>query len=287
MFDPGVSADVSAKALLEVEAGEPVPAGLAWAIAQRASRSRAREVAEADTGLDPDSLTTIELAAQVAELQDDFGRAAKIREKALLRSDHPRIRFHLAHAYLELHRMADALEVLEPLARDDPEDELVGAIYADALIEADHHLAEVGSRRPCPCGSGKRYGPCCRQREQRAVERFRDPSPLYEVRDALNRYSDRPELAQAVRAGVEEWVSMGGRADPGTGRPEIDEGRLRLLVERTWYLISVSATSSGSSGRTILERFAEDAVTPPHLARRARDWAGMARYGLWQIAELE
>ncbi|MGH2556845.1 MAG: hypothetical protein ACRDHO_14165 [Actinomycetota bacterium] len=282
VFDPRFPAAVSAKALLEVEGGDPVPAGLASEIALRASKSRAREVAEAAAGLDPGSLTAIELAAQAAELEDDFERAARIRVEALKRSDHPRIRFHLAHAYLELHRMADAL--LEPLARDDPEDELVAAIYTDALIEADRHLIGVGSRRPCPCGSGKRYGRCCRPREKGAVERFRDPSPLYELREALKRYSDRPELAQAVTTGIEEWVSEVGQTDPETGGPEIDEPQLRLLVERAWYLTPVP---EGASGRTILEWFAEDPATPPHLGRRARDWVDMARYGLWQVAELE
>ncbi|HYT80254.1 MAG TPA: tetratricopeptide repeat protein [Actinomycetota bacterium] len=287
VFDPRVSAEVSAKAVLEIEAGEPVPPGLASAIASRTSPSRAREVVASLERLEPESLTTIELVAQVAELEDDFGRAAKIREGALTRSEHPRLRFHLAHAYLELHRMADALELLEPLTQQDPEDELVGAIFADALVEADHHLAGVGSRRPCPCGSGQRYGRCCRPREQRAVERFRDPSPLYELREALKRYSERPEFEPTVTAGVEEWLSELGQAGSESGKSVIDEAELRLLVERTWYLIPVPDGGSGSSERTILERFADDPATAPHLARRARDWADGARYGLWQVDELE
>jgi hypothetical protein len=221
IFDPALPADVCAKALLDLEEGEAVPAGLASAIALQASVDRAREVARAVSLLAPESLTAVELSAQVAELEDDFASAAQMREEALARSDDPRLRLHLAHAYEELHRMADALELLERLTADDPVDDLTGALFSVALMEANHHLMEIGSRDRCPCGSGRRYGTCCRTKERRALKRFKDPSPLYDLRKAVNAYSDRPRFAGAIRTGLDEWVSEVDLADPASGERNI------------------------------------------------------------------
>jgi len=100
---------------------------------------------------------------------------------------------------------------------------------------------------------------------------------MYELRDALRPFLERPEVDPFVMEGISDWY-LGGTpeemGDPG-------ETEVRLAVER---LLVVSGPRPDDEHYTLLDGFADDPAMPAPLARRAREWRTFVRFGAWEVA---
>lgn len=256
------------------------PPGMARLLEADGPPSRARELAEAVLRRAPDRPAALALAAEVALAGDDAAEAARLLERAAKRSEAPELRSRLADAYLQLDRVADALDLLDALCREDPTDDEAQTLRMEALERAHAHR-QLDPKDPCPCRSGKRYGRCCRPQERAALDRFEDRDPLYRLRAALDEYVGRPEFQELREVAWDDWY---GDADPEDLSDEVME-EAKLWMERAFLVIPVDRRAPDGPENTVLGRFAADPDTPPDLARLAGDWLELARYGLWQVAD--
>jgi hypothetical protein len=192
---------------------------------------------------------------------------------------------------------AEAVELLEPLLREIPEDDFAAEVYG-AAISAAYALADEAE-------------PGEREREHAAVARFADRSGLTALRDAIAGFLAGTELGQEVQARVstelpdaddvdwpaddlaafgklaEEiaWLTVNPARD-SADLPEDDEDLLPdddadLLPEDDADLLTDEDDASG----TPLMAFSADPSTPPALAAGAAAWYEHIHYGLWRIVD--
>jgi hypothetical protein len=295
MYDPATPVVELAGLLLVQFGGSPVlPVLPDLLISKGSSAGRLVEVSEVmradetaqfepveDGGAYRLSLTCLTFSAAAAHAAGDATRARELIDEALRYAYDPeeqlRVAMHLgAHG-----RIADALDVIEELLRDDPGDDQAARVYGAAIEEAFGRSATDEPPSGCPCGSGGSWRDCCAPRERAAIERFGDQSGLVALQDAVAAYLTRSGYGRAVAAEVSQWRSLTETEGwtPGERKPF-------LALAQELALATVMVSPEGQAGEdNALGAFAADPATPPELAAQARAWRGHIHYGLWQIAE--
>lgn len=174
----------------------------------------------------------------------------------------------------------EALELIGPHLRDDPDDELATSIYAIAVQRAQE-AADPG------------------ELERAALDRFADRSGLVALRDAIGGYLDRTKWGDIVKGRVEKELSVvagedwptaerevfatlafesavNGAADSDADADADGDEDLRELIERD---------RREGPAETALTAFGADPSVSPALASMATVWATHAHCGLWQLAD--
>ncbi len=286
--DPATPPEEAARALLAIYGDSLPPAGMPLLL-EAGVGGRAAAVAAEVARIAPGSLAAVSLAGRLAEDDEDWERAISLYRGALETTpetapdgtwpeDGESVRSELlqrvAGCLLEQDRVADALDAAFEACRDDPG--LVDAqqALAAALLAAWSRRDLAPSAR-CSCGSGLDFGSCCRRREEAALARFEDRSPMYELRDGLRGFLDRPDIEPYVVEGVRRWYL--DRLPSEVGDPGEEEAR--IAIER-----ALLTMGPGDDDSTLLDAFADEPATPASLARRAREWRRFARFGLWEVS---
>jgi hypothetical protein len=242
---------------------------------------RAREIADAALRLDP-GLAALSLAADVAISDNDFATAGAYAARALELREHPELRMRLAMGKNAQLRIAEAVEVLDPVLVDNPTHVETQDVRAQAL----EVVAALDEDPPddCPCRSGRPFAACCGPVGRRVLQRFRDRRPLQELRDHVyRRAASEPRLRAALDEVLDQWTRSGVLPDGGidwerplSGANSDEERRLwALLVEQAWMMPTVDEKES------VLEFLSASPTTPPDAVRRARDWMSTVGWGLW------
>ena len=169
----------------------------------------------------------------------------------------------------------EAIEQVEPFVRDHLHDERAALAYAGLLRQA----AAMD-----PKGD----------REREALERFTGRSGLAEVKRAVVEFLERhPEWDEFVKdRAVQDFQLVPGRLLPASTVSEcaalIWEANVRgadLAMRGKTAKQVVGLHRGNHQPITPMMAFADDPATPPHLARRAADWAEHGHYGLWQLRD--
>jgi hypothetical protein len=272
-LDSRTKPEVVAEELLDIFRGEVAPFDLMAVLHQR-SPARAREIADEAMVRAPRTETALGLAVALAEIDDDAPRAIGLLQE-VGPSSHPRLRAALGRALNVEGRLREAADVLEPLCEERPELSEAEEERGFAVIGARARVETDDGSWTCPCGSGRTYALCCKRGEQEIVDRFLDREGFDRFRERLTGYSGRPEFQAMRERAWQDWF--------GPDRPPDDEtppiGELAGMVERAWLVLSAAGTQSGRD--TVLDRFASDPANSAKDRRRARAWAGLARFGLW------
>jgi hypothetical protein len=168
----------------------------------------------------------------------------------------------------------EAIEQIEPFVCDHLYDERAALAYGRLLCQA---ASEPRS-----------------DREQAALERFTDRSGLAETKRAVMEFLEQhPDLDDFVKDRAVQDLDL---VPSGLLSAEAADECAALILEanvRGADLAMRGKTPKQIVGlhrgnhqpRTSLMAFAEDPATPPHLARRAADWAEYGHYGLWQLRD--
>lgn len=296
-YDPATPVADLAQLLLAEYAGSPVTPGLADLLVSRGSpAARLSEASQALRDLEDTlfevvatddeeavvqrpTLTCLTFAAEAARAAGDLARARELTDEAVLRAAEPEDRLRMASHLHYNGRLADTLDVIEAVLRDDPADVLAAQLYGYAIEEAIDRSAAHDPPTDCSCGSGRSWPDCCAPREQAAIERLRDSSALVALQAAVAAYLTRSEYGQAVADDVSQWRSL-----TETEGWTAAEREPFLALAQELALATVMLPPDGEGDNT-LGAFAADPATPPELAAQARAWRGHIHYGLWQIAE--
>ncbi|MGD0109596.1 MAG: hypothetical protein ABSC06_37055 [Rhodopila sp.] len=282
IYDPETPVADLAVLLAEHFQGMPVAGWLVSALRREGSslerlQGTAR-LMQADQ--DAASLTVLTFAAAVAGAAGDAEEERGLIDRALAADEagDPDVRLEIINFISVSGHAADAVELLEPMLTEVPDDDFAVELYG-AAIERAYALANAEE------SAG---------RERAAVHRFADRTGLIALRDAVSAFLDGTELGEAVRARVmeelsvtddldwspEDRVAFGALAeevalltvDPGAADVELSDDVGDLLAE------------DDSVGNP-LRAFAADPSAPAALAARALAWHEHIRYGLWRIAE--
>lgn len=202
IYDPATPAEEFVSVLARQYEGEPVLPMLADSLIRAGSSperlvelSEAWAAAEAARAEGP-TLTYLTFAAGAARVTEDIARARRLLDEALGQAGDPEVRVRLS-MHLRTHgRVAEAVELLEGMLREDPEDEFAAEQYALTLEEAFSRLAGKEPPGVCPCGSGDAWPDCCGRRERAALDRFGDRSGLVAFREGVGTYVDRSAYRQ-------------------------------------------------------------------------------------------
>jgi hypothetical protein len=169
----------------------------------------------------------------------------------------------------------EAIEQIEPFVRDHLHDERAALTYARLLRRAAA-MEPKGDR------------------EREALERFADRSGLAETKRAVAGFLERhPDWDEFVKdRAVQDFQLVPGKLLPADAASEcaalIWEANIRgadLAMRGKTSRQMIGLHRGNHQPRTPLMAFAEDPATPPHLARRAADWAEYGHYGLWQLRD--
>lgn len=169
----------------------------------------------------------------------------------------------------------EAIEQLEPFVCDYLHDEHAALTYA-RLLRAAAAMDPKGDR------------------EREALERFSDRSGLAETKRAVTQFLERhPEWDEFVKdRAVQDFQLVPGKLLPADAASEcaalIFEANVTgadLAMRGKTAQQVVGLHRGNHQPRTPLLAFADDPATPPHLARRAADWAEHGHYGLWQLRD--
>jgi hypothetical protein len=169
----------------------------------------------------------------------------------------------------------EAIERVEPFVRDHLYDEQAALTYARLLRRA----AAMD-----PKGD----------REREALERFTDRSGLADAKRAVMQFLERhPEWDEFVNdRAVQDFQLVPGKLLSADTASEcaavIWEANVRgadLAMQGKTAKQLIGLHRGNHQPRTPLMAFADDPATPPHLARRAADWAEYGHYGLWQLRD--
>ncbi|MFN2615121.1 MAG: hypothetical protein ABR552_09955 [Actinomycetota bacterium] len=271
----GSELDEAVGAFLSVYDPGPAPAGLAQLVEQRSDRERVRAVGQAMLARDEKSVAALSFAAQVARLDDDLDGASDLLQRVIDLTDHPAPRTDFANVLMLRERIADALEVIEPVCVSYLNGADAQCARAELLRAARQRLDGDPAAR-CTCGSGLAYGECCAPRERAAIEGFCDPSGLYALRDELLEAWSSPVFERARERAMRDWFGEGVWE-------HADEPNIRWCFERGWVAVPIAAAPPPEG--SFLGMLATDPKTPTTLARRAADWNECAHAGLWQVAD--
>jgi hypothetical protein len=283
LFSDAAPVEHSAELMLErLEAG-PVPSGIARFFLVASSAERARTVAAEVARRAPGGATALTLAADVAfVLDDDAEQASVLLDRALELVGEPADRVTLASHLLGVGRVAQALELVEPVLLDAPEEPDAQAVGADALALAHARRETDDAPARCPCWSGRDWERCCAPVEGAALDRFGDRGALEGVGAALAAFLARePLVAERVEGDIEEWLG------PGEDEPEL-AALATMAAEHAWLMGDEDDGEEPGDpldADAPLALLARDPATPQRHAPAAGRWLSHCRYGLWQVAD--
>jgi hypothetical protein len=277
--DPSVPAAQLAELLLEEYKGGPVRGWFARSLLEQGSSpDRLAEAARlllADPDASP-SLTALTFGASVAALAGDTGRERELIDRAIAATeDDLEVRLQLTHFILTSGYAADAIELLEPVVREDPACDWAAEQYGLAMEQAYEHVHQALAEGDAA-------------RERAALDRFADRSALVAMRDAVNAQLDRTEMGSAVRdrvmAELDSADDINWTDEDRSGFCALAEEVALLTVDpERDTLEAAGVVAEDDDAGTPLMRFAADPATPPALAVRAKDWHDRGHYGLWQL----
>src|SRR5580693_4065073 len=217
-------------------------------------------------GQDPPSLTAVTFAAAVAGAAGDSAQERRLIDLALAATEVPAAaeaadglveRLKVLHFISTSGHPAEAVELLEPLLREAPDDDYAAEIYGMAISAAYAQASEAGP------GEG--------ERERAAVARFTDRSGLTALPDADDVDWDPADRAAFGKLSEEvAWLTV----DPAQDEDDLPEDDADLL-----------ASDEEDASGTALMAFAADPSTPSALAARATAWYKHIHYGVWRIAD--
>jgi hypothetical protein len=224
---------------------------------------------------DPPALAVLSFAAAAAHAAGDeeaeHGHTARLLARAS-DADGDRPWLDAVSMISNLGHPGEAIELIEPYARDRPGDQSAGYSYSFMLQEA-HRLAGAG------------------EKERAALERFADASGLAELKRAVMGFMDRTEWGDLIR--VKSARTLDLLPQESLTVPALDECAslaLEAAVKGTDSAADgktpkqlIEMHQAGHQPRTVLTEFAADPDTPAFLGRRAVAWAEHAHYGLWQM----
>ena len=245
-------------------------------------------------GQESSSLTAVTFAAAVARAAGDSEEERRLIDLALAATevtaaaeatDNLDARLKVIDFISTSGHAGEAVELLEPLLREIPEDDFAAEVYG-AAISAAYALADEAE-------------PGEREREHAAVARFADRSELTALRDAIGAFLAGTELGQEVQARVSDELPDADEVDWAaddraafgklaeeiawlTVNPERDEDDVDLLTDEDD--VDLLTDEEDASG-TPLMAFSADPSTPPALAARAAAWYEYIHYGLWRIVD--
>ena len=235
------------------------------------------------------SLTSVTFAAAVARAAGDSEEERRLIDLALAATevtaaaeatDDLDARLKVIDFISTSGHAGEAVELLEPLLREIPEDDFAAEVYG-AAISAAYALAEEAE-------------PGERERGHAAVARFADRSGLTALRDAIGAFLAGTELGQEVQARVSAELPDADDVDWTAD----DRAAFGKLAEEIAWLTVNPARDSGDlpddedlltdeddASGTPLMAFSADPSTPPALAARAAAWYEYIHYGLWRIVD--
>jgi hypothetical protein len=286
VYDPATAPDRAAQILHEAFGAGPVELLVAPTIAQRGGIDRARAVAEAALRTEPNAMA-LSLAADVALMDGRPADAEGHVVRALEVADDPYLHLRLVSSLASQGRRAEALEGVDAQLAEDPgQDEF---LLARAHLLGQLHLAvETAS-----------------DADRLALDRFSNRAPLRELQEAVGRFvAASPEWTEAFAVGLEQWEDAGAvteeeleawtdlaESDPGAR----EAGLLQLMGEWAWLAPLLEDEEEqdedddedGEGAEPLLGAFASDPAVPPALRRRAEEWLGWTKWGLWEVARPE
>jgi hypothetical protein len=282
-----------AELLAEQFRGLPAPAGLTLRLKRDGSEDRVRAVAAELQRLDPDSVTALTLAAEVARLiDDDPDRGNELLDRALDAFSDPEGSFGLARHLLAAGRSLDTIELVRELLAEEPDDEEVQDVYAAALGQMQRRV-----------DAGEQVG----RPEREELDRFSDRTGLYALRDAMRVLVEerRPELQARLDASIRDWMGRLLEAQDGdveellglgSDDPERSETLLRFAIEHAWLLDDEEDEAEADQfglereiekSGALMALLASDPTVGPEISHAAGDWLQSVTYGLWQVPDPE
>jgi len=224
---------------------------------------------------DPPGLAVLSFAAAAAHAAGDEAAEHRYTARLLAQArdaDRDRPWLDAVSMISNMGHPGEALELIEPYLRDHQGDQSADYSYSFMLQEA-YRLAGAGDK------------------ERAALERFADASGLAEIKLAVMGFMDRTEWGDLIREKAARTLDLLPGEDltaPALG--ECASLALEAAVKGTDIAADgktarqlIEMYQAGHQPRTVLTEFAADPGTPAFLARRAVDWDGQARYGLWQM----
>ncbi len=304
IYDPGTPAAELATLLAEHYRGVPVAGWLVNALLREGSplgrlTDAARLMLAADVG-HPDQ-TAVTFAASVARAAGDSEEERRLIDLALAATEAPEApeatgdtqatqgaqeagepdaRLDLIRFISTSGHPAEAVELLEPLLREAPDDDYVAELYGMSISAA---YTQVSEAKP---GES--------ERERAMVARFADRSALTALKDAVRAFLAGTELGQAVQ----ERVSSELPDDEDADWAPADRAAFGKLAEEVAWLtvnpadddedlpeddVDLLASDEEDASGTPLGAFSADPSTPPVLAAMAVAWYEHIHYGLWRI----
>ena len=276
LLDPEVAVADVAPDLLDIWHGEPVPGDLAFFVCREASAARGRAIADEAIDIGPEDPVALSFAAGVAEFEGDDRRAAELWEAATQVSDDDQVKWSYAAALVGAGSTGTAFDVIEPVCRAVPADDIWQWLYRDAL-EIAYDRRTLSGRTYCPCGSGLRYARCCRENDHASLARFMDRTVFDELRARIDNHSMRPELDDLVGDAAMNWF--------GDDPADVDGDEAELMLFTEWSWAAPRPDDEDDDRDCILGHFADDPDVPDEWRKRADQWLEEGRYGLWQVGD--
>ena len=297
IHDPATPAAELAATLAEHYQGVAIAGWLVKVLIEEGSSLQrltdaAKLMLAADAGdQDPPPLTAVTFAAAVAGAARDSAEERRLIDLALAATEVPAAaeaadslveRLKVLHFISTSGHPAEAVELLEPLLREAPDDDYAAEIYGTAISAAYAQASEAGP------GEG--------ERERAAVARFTDRSGLTALRDAVGAFLAGTELGHAVQERVSSELPD---ADDVDWDPADRAAFGKLAEEVAWLTVDPAqdeddlpeddadllASDEEDASGTALMAFAADPSTPSALAARATAWYKHIHYGVWRIAD--
>ncbi|MGH3189104.1 MAG: hypothetical protein ACRDPY_06100 [Streptosporangiaceae bacterium] len=247
-------------------------------------------------GQDSPSLTAVTFAAAVAGAAGNTEEERRLIDLALEATEVPAVestdsldvRLRVINFIAASGHVGEAVELLEPLLREVPDDDYAAEVYGLAISAA---YAQASEAEP---GKGEREGDG--EREHAVVARFTDRSRLTALRDAVGAFLAGTELGQAVQDRVSSELPDAEDLD---WDPADREAFGKLAEEVAWLTVDSAqdegdlpdddadllASDEEDASGTPLMAFAADPSTPPALAAMATAWYHHVHYGLWRIVD--
>ncbi len=315
IHDPATSAAELAALLAEHYEGVAVAGSLAKILIEEGSSpQRLADAAQlmlvgGSAGQDPPSLTAVTFAAAVAGTAGNLDEERRLIDLALAATEVPagaestdslEVRLRVINFIAGSGHAGEAVELLEPLLREVPDDDYAAEVYGLAISAAYAQASEAGQGEGegegKGEGDGKGEGEGKGERERAAVARFADRSRLTALRDAVGAFLAGTELGQAVKDRVAGELSETEDVD---WDPADRAAFGKLAEEVAWLTVNPAQDDDGDlpeddadllagdeedASGTPLMAFAADPSTPPALAAMAAAWYERIHYGLWRIS---
>lgn len=171
-------------------------------------------------GQDSPSLTAVTFAAAVAGAAGNIEEERRLIDVALAATEVPAaaeptdnldVRLKVIGFIAASGHAGEAVELLEPLLREVPDDDYAAEVYGLAISAAYAQASEAEQ------GKDEGEGDRERERDRAVVARFTDRSRLTALRDAVGAFLAGTELGQAVQDRVQQRAAgcRGPRLGPG------------------------------------------------------------------------